>query len=184
MPPDPPKLWVPGDPIPDDMRDAHFVSWITDSIAVAPYAVAQDVDILGIERIDSIVSLGELYPRETAGRHLERFRKFYDGDEAADLRDETISGAVEAVLRLSSRGRLLVHCAAEVSRSPGVTMLSLSIRDGLTWSQAKDLVTARRPKALVHPVLERRLLTWLDSDAGARTRRLAASTRIEPEDPR
>jgi hypothetical protein len=161
MPDDAPKLWVPGDPLPDDMKEFHFVSWIDGSIAVTSYAVARDVDVLSEEGIDSIVSLGELTPLETGGRHVERIRKFYDKEGAADIRDEAIARAVSVVLRLSSDGKVLVHCAAGVSRSPGVCMLSLCIRDGLGWDEAKRIVTDKRRIANVHPVLEARLTRWL-----------------------
>lgn len=158
---DVPKIWIPGDPIPDDMKEFHFVSWIDDSIAVTSYAVARDVDVLSHEGIDSIVSLGELTPPDVGGRHVERIRKFYDKEEAADIRDEAIARAVSAVLRLSSEGKVLVHCAAGVSRSPGVCMLSLCVRDGLGWDEAKRIVAEKRRIANVHPMLEARLTRWL-----------------------
>jgi len=150
------------------MMEFHFLSWITDSIAISAYVVAQDSDVLDLEHVDSIVSLGELHPTESGVRHLEWIRKFYDGEEAVDVRDESISRAVDSVIRLSSRGRVLVHCAAGVSRSPGVVMLSLCTRDGMSWEDAKRLVTEKRPVANVHPVLERRLVSWLDANRAGR----------------
>ena len=156
--------WKPGDPIPEDMRDFHFVSWITSSIAVSSFAVAQDLEVLEEEHIDSVVSLGGLHLIDGGGRRLEWIRKFYDAEEAVDIRDSTIERAVDVVLKLSVEGKVLVHCAAGVSRSPGVVMLSLCFRDGMSWNDAKRFVVQKRSVANVHPVLERRLIRWLDAD--------------------
>ena len=47
-------------------------------------------------------------------------------------------------------------------------MLSLCTRDGMSWEDAKRLVTEKRPVANVHPVLERRLVSWLDANRAGR----------------
>lgn len=150
-------IWKPGDPVPEDVKKFHFVSWITDQIAIGPYVLAADPDILDIERIQNIVSIGQLSPnyddREVVQVEVE--------DGTSQVAKEDIIRVVDAINRLSSKGKTLVHCAAGVSRSPAFVAVHLALLHKWDWEMAIAFVKSKREQANVHPALESRLKDYL-----------------------
>ena len=154
------EIWKPGDPMPQDVDRFTFFNWVTPTIAICGYDAACDRKVLDIERVEHIISIGELSPSEAVvGRTPVRFRNIKDG--TTDVRERDITSCVDAIRTWSRAGRTLVHCAAGVSRSPGFVALALCIDNGWDWEESIRYVTERRKLALVHPLLESRLREWL-----------------------
>ena len=154
------KIWVPGDPLPPEVEEFHFFDWITDTIAITCYEVACHRDILDIEGVKHIVSIGSLHPpKSLTGRESTWFQDIEDATTNISFRD--ITRCVDAIRSLSHRGKTLVHCAAGVSRSPGFVSLALCLDNGWDWDQSKLYVMERRKVAKIHPKLEGRLKEWL-----------------------
>ena len=155
------KIWVPGDPVPEEITEFSFFDWVTDTIAVTSYARASSREVLDVENVEYVISIGSLSPdRNLIGRDVVRAPNIEDA--TMDIGDGDILECVEAIIKHSKMGKTLVHCAAGVSRSPGFVMLALCLDRKWDWSHAKAYVVERRPVSDVHPVLEIRLTKWLD----------------------
>jgi len=153
-------IWTPGDPPPPELEAFHFFDWVTHSIAITCYEVACHRDILDIEGVEYIVSIGTLSPDESlTGRPTTWVRDIEDATPDVDLGE--ITRAVDAIRELSHRGRTLVHCAAGVSRSPGLVTIALCLDNGWDWDQAKTQVQYTRRATNIHPLTETRLKEWL-----------------------
>lgn len=156
------RIWVPGDPIPPEWEQFTFFDWITDTIAITCYERACDREILDIEGIEYVISIGDLSPSESVcGRRPVQFRNIQDA--TLDVSYHDITACVDAIRDRSHRGKTLVHCAAGVSRSPGHVALSLCLDNGWDWDQAKTYVMDHRSVVRIHPLLEQRLKGWLAS---------------------
>ena len=90
------KIWVPGDPLPPDVEEFHFFDWITDTIAITCYEVACRRDILDIESVKHIVSIGSLHPpKSLTGREPTWFQDIEDATTNISFRD--ITRCVDAI---------------------------------------------------------------------------------------
>ena len=157
---DRPKIWVPGDPMPPEVERFRFFNWITDTIAITSYEAASDRDILDLEGVKYVISIGELSPPQSViGRKPIHFR--YIEDCTSDIDGGDISDCVDAILSHSKAAKTLVHCAAGVSRSPGFVTLALCLDKGWDWDQSLAYVVERRDVAKVHPLVQSRLKEWL-----------------------
>jgi predicted protein tyrosine phosphatase len=155
------EIWVPGDPVPPEIEGFSFVDWITESVAITSYARACDKDILGIEGIDGVVSIGKLSPdAEKIGVDVVQFDGIQDATD--DISDDDISACVDAIREMSEKGKTLVHCAAGVSRSPGLVALTLCVDRGWDWGEAEAYVRERRGVTDIHPLTQTRLKAWLE----------------------
>lgn len=77
------KIWVPGDPVPEELEEHTFFDWVTDVIAIGSYVQASDVDLLSMEGVKTVVSIGKLqpnYPPESKIDH-HSFRSIEDRSE-------------------------------------------------------------------------------------------------------
>ncbi len=162
-------LWIPGDPIPEDMLEGATLSWITDRVAICPFAIAaspgllDDYEELGNgDHIMWIISIGETCP-EDQERYNFHMPEIQDG--TYELLDEHIAFLVcEIHYALIRKGeRTVVHCTEGTSRSPAFVALGIALEWGWSWEDAKEHVVDARPETAIHPELERRLVDWLNA---------------------
>jgi hypothetical protein len=149
-----PNIWKPGDPV--EKTGLSFVSWITPEIAISSYDVASSDEVLKIEGIRTVVSIGRLQvvPSDPSVVH-EGFPFIEDG--VGNNCDQDLIWALKAIHNGVSRGKTLVHCAAGISRSPGLVTLYLAMTRGLLWDTALTIVRKGRPHAYVHILVEEQL---------------------------
>ena len=155
------NIWKPGDKLPENMS---IIDWITPTLAVGPVDQACDSELMKLEGIKQIISIGSLYPTylypEVGIGHM----KFPDIEDASPyIPDEIINILVKAIVTSSKMHKTFVHCAAGVSRSPGFITLALAKLNNLSWEEAKQIVYTKRKVANIHPVTEYRLKRWLDN---------------------
>ena len=115
------------------------MDWITPNLAVSEYPSSKT----DLGPIDSIVNLDRYTPYKTDLPlvHIP----LLDGPGNAP---EEIVAVLRRLDDLASRGKVLVHCAAGVSRSPFVVALYLTWRDGLDFQAALDVVARGRSRNL------------------------------------
>lgn len=154
-----PKIWRPGDP--SEMTGFSFLSWVTPDIAISSYETACDPEVLKIEGIRTVVSIGsfQAHPRDPGIVH-EGFP--FIEDATTDISEADSISILRAIRHGVARGRTLVHCAAGVSRSPGFVTLYLAMARGISWAEAKEIVHRGRSKECIHPLTEMRLRQFLN----------------------
>jgi len=113
--------------------------WITHRLAVSGYPSSKT----DFGQFDAIINVDKYTPYKTDvyTEHLP----LLDGPGNPP---EEVAIVVRRIDHLTAEGRLLVHCASGVSRSPFVIALYFSWRYGLFWDDALGLVAKRRTRAL------------------------------------
>ena len=116
------------------------MDWVTEQVAVSEYPSSK-TDLL---QFDGILNLDRYTPYKTDVR-LEHM-PLIDGPGNTP---EAVADVLERMdSLLQNNGRVLVHCAAGVSRSPFVIGLYISWKQGMVFEKALDLVAARRSRNL------------------------------------
>lgn len=144
-------IWKPGDPLPP----LEILDWITEDIALGSIDQAMASEVLDTEGVKAIVSIGELAPK-TRLFH-KHFPHIKDDHSFLNLSDGQISEVLTAIAEARRHGKVFVHCAAGVSRSPGFTALYLSMANDIGFPAAFEIVKERRKKANPIPVVLMRL---------------------------
>jgi len=116
-----------------------MIDWVTSDIAISEYPSSKT----DLGQFDAILNLDKFTPYHTSVHHAHI--PIIDG---AGNRPEEIVAVLDRMDELLGRGRVLVHCAAGVSRSPFVIALYLAWREGYSFDQAIGLVARRRRRPL------------------------------------
>lgn len=124
---------------------------ITDRIYIGNYSSAQMLDFSNRESITHVLNC-------TPDTHdgLKNFKvsqlSVHDG---YDMKAEDVQFAVRMISEaVRNGGKILVHCHAGISRSTSMVCAYL-MYCGMSWDEARDFVTRRRPQAFPHPNIER-----------------------------
>ena len=115
------------------------MDWIRPNLAISEYPSSKT----DLSQVDSIVNLDKYTPYKTDVPLLHI--PLLDGPGNAP---EEIVGVLRRLHGLTSRGKVLVHCAAGVSRSPFVIALYLAWREGIEFQEALDQVAEGRSRSL------------------------------------
>lgn len=134
-------IWKPG----DEMPPLKILDWITDDLAVGSIDQADAANVLELEGVKAIVSIGELAPTtKLFHRHFPRIK---DDGSFMQLTDGEVGQVLDAIREALTHGRVLLHCAAGVSRSAGFAALHLSLSEGVDFFEAMLRVKEKRDKA-------------------------------------
>jgi protein-tyrosine phosphatase len=137
------------------------MDWITDDVAIGNYLEAQDVDLLRVHGINSIVSLNRTLQEKDAARLGLKAIASVPLEDGPGNDPRLFRLAVDAVEGLTNRAKpVLVHCHAGRSRSVVVVAGYLMRTQGLDADAALAFVAAKREIA-VSPMVEA-LLDSLD----------------------
>ncbi len=121
------------------MEHASIVDWVTDSIAVSEYPSSTT----DLEQFHAVINLDRFTPYHTNARHVHAPLIDGPGNTAED---------VAALLKVTEervhQGKVLVHCAAGVSRSPFIIALYLAWTESMPFEDAIGLVASRRRRPL------------------------------------
>ena len=143
-------------------RASLSMDWVTEQIALSEYPSSKT----DLSRFDGILNLDRYTPYKTDVRlaHMP----LIDGPGNAPDSIADVLECMEGLLQ--DGGRVLVHCAAGVSRSPFVIALYLSWKRGMAFDDAIDLVAARRSRNLnIDPglsAISREVLDVMDRRGG------------------
>lgn len=104
------------------------------------------------------------YPRSsyvpTWGSRKRRFIDINDGEE---IPERWLEAALEQLDTWVEDGEtILVHCAAGISRSPGLVVAYL-MSYGASWEEAERVVRLARPIILIHPDIKKSILKYFKS---------------------
>jgi len=152
-------IWTPGDPV--EKTDFSFVSWVTPEIAICSYDVASNEEVLDIEGIRTLISIGGMSP-SCASSSIKHVEFPLIEDATMDISEHDAKRVVMAMGEGSANGKTLVHCAAGVSRSPGFVTLFLAVSKNISWDESKEIVLRGRPQMKMHPLTESRLRQILE----------------------
>lgn len=116
------------------------MDWVTQHIALSEYPSSKT----DLRQFNGIVNLDRYTPYKTDVR-LEHM-PLIDGP---GNEPDSVADVLECMDSLLDDGnRILVHCAAGVSRSPFVIALYISWRHRMSFDDAIDMVAARRSRDL------------------------------------
>ena len=116
-----------------------MIDWVTDIIAISEYPSSK-TDLSGF---GAILNLDKFTPYHTTIHHAHYPILDGPGNEVMD-----IAAVVHLMHDLIARGKVLVHCAAGVSRSPWIIALYLAWKEPLTFTEALDIVARGRSRPL------------------------------------
>jgi protein-tyrosine phosphatase len=116
-----------------------MMDWITQRIAISGYPSSKT----DLRVVDSIVNLDKYTPYKTEVQSLHL--PLIDG---AGNAPDAVAEVVRRVDTLAQGGKVLVHCASGVSRSPYVLALYFTWRHDLFFDDAIELIARRRSRAL------------------------------------
>lgn len=124
---------------------------ILEQVYIGNYYSAQMLDIGNPEGITDVLNC-------TSNPH-EGLKKFHVSQlnlqDGYEISFETIQFAVRTIEGAVHRGgKILVHCQAGISRSCGIVCAYL-MYCGFSWNEAKCLISAKRPQAWPHPLIEK-----------------------------
>lgn len=116
-----------------------MIDWVTDRIAVSEYPSSKT----DLAQFHAIVNLDQFTPYQTTIHHVHV--PLIDGP---GNRPEEVADLLKVLDELVGKGRVLVHCAAGVSRSPFVIALYLAWTQGMPFEEALGIVASRRRRPL------------------------------------
>ncbi len=116
-----------------------MMDWITQRVAISGYPSSK----MDLRAVDAIVNLDKYTPYKTdvPSLHLP----LIDG---AGNAPDAVAEVVRRVDALAQDGKVLVHCAAGVSRSPYVLALYFTWYHSLFFDDAIELIARRRSRPL------------------------------------
>ena len=121
------------------------MDWITPHIAIWEYPSSR----IDLAQVEAIVNLDRYSPYKTDVHCAHMPLEDGPGNEPGRVVE-----VVHTLDRLLEAGRVLVHCASGVSRSPFVVALYLSWRQELEFDAAlAQVARSRRREVLVNPGL-------------------------------
>lgn len=124
------------------------MDWVTDGIAIGNYLEAQDKALLHDSGITAVLSLdGTLRGRPSAELGLQAI-EVVPLEDAPGNDVRLFHRAVDALVRLSLQGKVLVQCHAGRSRSVVVVAGYLMKTTGIGAEEALAQVAARREVAV------------------------------------
>jgi len=115
------------------------MDWITPTIAIWEYPSSKT----DLGQFNSILNLDRFNPYHTDVHHTHM--PIIDGRGNTP---EEIVAVLEQLDRLVDRGRVLVHCASGVSRSPFILALYLAWKRQMPFQEAVETVASRRSRQL------------------------------------
>lgn len=136
------------------------MDWITETVAIGNYLEARDKALLQEAGIDAVLSLDRtLQGKQPAELGLQAI-EVVPLEDAPGNDVRLFHRAVEALVRLSLQGKVLVQCHAGRSRSVVVVAGFLMKTTGIDAEEALTLVAAKREVAVTAGV--ERLLDSLE----------------------
>ena len=136
------------------------ISWITEDIALSSCLCAMNGDFIKDEGIRTVIGIGGMQVKSVPeGVEHVKFPSIIDRTD--DFSTSDIIAFLTAIKKATDDGKVLVHCLAGISRSPGFVTLHLCVNEGMEWEDAKKLVMAKRDIVDIHPLIERRLKEFL-----------------------
>ena len=115
------------------------MDWVTPDIAVWEYPSSKT----DLDQFDAILNVDRYSPYHTTVHHAHM--PIIDGPGNAP---HDIAAVVDRLHSLVQRGKVLLHCAAGVSRSPFIMALYLAFQRSMAFDEALSLVASRRRRPL------------------------------------
>ena len=127
------------------------MTWITDYIALGGMYDSGHLDPRHMDLeggVNAVLNMAEELPPDPAT--IRAFKITYLWLPIPDGQPVSNKILMKAFIFLSrcelEHKRVLVHCAAGISRSPSMVAMYLALRDGLTFWDALKIVKQKRPK--------------------------------------
>jgi len=117
-----------------------MIDWVTDTIAVSEYPSSKT----DLNQFDAILNLDRFTPYH----HQEVEHVHIPIIDGPGNEPQEIVAVLERMDGLLRKGRVLVHCAAGVSRSPFIIALYLAWKQPLTFDEAMEIVARQRSRPL------------------------------------
>ena len=118
----------------------QIIDWVTDSIAISEYLSSQT----DLGEFDAILNLDRFTPYH----HQDTYHVHIPLIDGPGNDPEAIVGVIGRLHGLLGKGRVLVHCAAGVSRSPFIIAIYLAWSGNRTFGESLRLVASRRRRPL------------------------------------
>jgi protein-tyrosine phosphatase len=136
----------------------RLMNKIIDRIYIGCYSGAQNLQFRNEPGITHILNCTP----DTHSYGLKDFRihqiNINDGNEVPF--DEFWSAIQFIEMAVQSGGKVLVHCHAGISRSPGIVCGYL-MRHGFSWDEALQLIRRNRPQVYPHHNIERSIKKYV-----------------------
>ncbi len=117
-----------------------MIDWVNDRIAISEYPSSK----VDLGQFDGVLNLDKFTPYHHDGIHHVHL-PIIDGPGNTP---EQIVEVLDRLDKLVRRGKVLVHCAAGVSRSPFIIALYLAWKSPLGFEEALDVVARHRSRPL------------------------------------
>lgn len=155
------------DPVPEVRGVDADLDQVVDRIYVGSYYAGRNLTLLRALGITAVCDLTRYQSgpnlRELGWKGEYLHLPLADGEAVDPVRLDHFLAWMTNIMKLGDT--VLIHCRAGVSRSPALTMAWLT-RSGLSWAQAKALVTYGRKVANVHPTVEESIIKHLFGGQG------------------
>lgn len=138
---------------------------ITDRIYIGSYHSAQNLEYRNEHLITHILNCT---PDPHSGLKDFQIRQININD-GYEISSDTLWFAIKTIGEAVHKGgRILVHCHAGISRSPGIVCAYL-MYNGFSWDEALQIVRYGRPQVFPHPNIERSIKQALGQVITAKT---------------
>lgn len=121
------------------MEHIAMVDWVTESIAVSEYPSSK----MDLDQFHAVINLDRFTPYQTNKLHVHI--PLIDGPGNTP---EEIVALLKVMDSHVQKGKILVHCAAGVSRSPFIIALYLAWTQAVPFEAALELVASKRRRPL------------------------------------
>lgn len=142
-------------------EDIWVLNWVTGTIAISGLAAARHAEALASDRVEELMCVRSRFPGPAhAFRDVTTYFPLVDGREPREgYFDAAIPWLVD---RIKREVKVLVYCAAGVSRSVTVAATALvRAHKAANFDIAVHRIVRARPCARPHPVLARAAQQWL-----------------------